>query len=310
MESESKPAETAAPSRERLYKKPPWLKVKLPVGENYRRVRGLVDHYKLHTICESGNCPNMGECWGAGTATFMILGNVCTRSCSFCAVATGRPKTLDLDEPKRVAEAVKLMNVKHCVITSVNRDELKDKGSEIWAATIREVKKLNPDTTIEVLIPDFKSDWDALQRVIDEGPEVISHNMETVKRLYRKVRPQAKYERSLEQLLRTKEAGARTKSGFMVGIGEEIEEAHELMRDLIDVKLDVLTIGQYLQPTRLHLQVDSFVTPEQFDAYREYGYALGFDYVESGPLVRSSYHSERHVARQRVSPINEAAPTA
>jgi lipoyl synthase len=300
MEHESSPAEIT-PSKERLYKKPPWLKVKLPVGENYRRVRNLVDTYKLHTICESGNCPNMGECWGAGTATFMILGNVCTRSCSFCAVATGRPRTLDLDEPFRVAEAVKLMNVKHCVITSVNRDELKDKGSEVWAATIREVKKLNPETTIEVLIPDFKSDWDALQRVIDEGPDVISHNMETVKRLYRKVRPQARYERSLEQLLRTKEAGARTKSGFMVGLGEEEEEAHELMRDLMDVKLDVLTIGQYLQPTRLHLQVDSFITPGQFDAYRDYGYELGFDYVESGPLVRSSYHSERHIAKTAVS---------
>jgi lipoic acid synthetase len=289
---------------ERLYKKPPWLKVKLPVGEKYRKVRNLVDTYKLHTICESGNCPNMGECWGEGTATFMILGNVCTRSCSFCAVATGRPRTLDLEEPLRVAEAVKLMSVKHCVITSVNRDELKDKGSEVWAATIREVKKLNPETTIEVLIPDFKSDWDALQRVIDAGADVISHNMETVKRLYRKVRPQAKYERSLEQLLRTKEAGARTKSGFMVGLGETEEEAHELMQDLIDAKLDVLTIGQYLQPTKLHLQVDSFITPGQFDAYRDYGYELGFDYVESGPLVRSSYHSERHVAQNRVLPIN------
>ena len=284
-----------AQSRERLYKKPAWLKVKLPVGENYRKLRELVDHYKLHTICESGNCPNMGECWGAGTATFMILGNVCTRSCSFCAVATGRPLSLDLEEPMRVAEAVKLMNVKHCVITSVNRDELKDKGSIVWASTIREVKKLNPDTTIEVLIPDFKSDWDALQRVIDEGPDVISHNMETVKRLYRKVRPQARYERSLEQILRTKDAGARTKSGFMAGLGETEEEVEELMRDLHTAKLDVLTIGQYLQPTHLHLQVDSFVTPEKFEQYRHQGYEIGFDYVESGPLVRSSYHSERHV---------------
>lgn len=304
LESSGQAAEVTIP-RERLYKKPPWLKVKLPVGENYRRVRNLVDTYKLHTICESGNCPNMGECWGEGTATFMILGNVCTRSCSFCAVATGRPRSLDLEEPFRVAEAVKLMSVKHCVITSVNRDELKDKGSEVWAATIREVKKLNPETTIEVLIPDFKSDWDALQRVIDAGADVISHNMETVKRLYRKVRPQAKYERSLEQLLRTKEAGARTKSGFMVGLGETEEEVHELMQDLIEAKLDVLTIGQYLQPTKLHLQVDSFVTPGQFDAYRDYGYELGFDYVESGPLVRSSYHSERHVGPKRVSPIDQ-----
>src|SRR6185503_17008597 len=201
------------PSENNRKAKPDWLRVKLPVGKEYAKVRQLVDQYKLHTICQSGNCPNMGECWGSGTATFMILGNVCTRSCSFCAVATGRPQTLDMDEPFRVAEAVKLMDVKHCVITSVNRDELKDKGSIVWASTIKEIKKLNPDTTIEVLIPDFKSDWDALQRVIDEGPDVISHNMETVSRLYRRVRPQARYERSLEQLRRTKEGGARTKSG-------------------------------------------------------------------------------------------------
>jgi lipoic acid synthetase len=291
----TQPEVIALPKRERLYKKPPWLKVKLPVGENYRKVRKLVDDYKLHTICESGNCPNMGECWGAGTATFMILGNVCTRSCSFCAVATGRPLIVDLDEPKRVAEAVKLMGVKHCVITSVNRDELKDKGSAVWAATIREVKILSPETTIEVLIPDFKADWDALKRVIDEGPDVISHNMETVSRLYRRVRPQARYERSLEQLQRTKEAGARTKSGFMAGLGETEEEALQLMQDLAAVNLDVLTIGQYLQPTHLHLQVEEFVTPEMFNHYRDKGYEMGFDYVESGPLVRSSYHSERHV---------------
>ena len=297
MDNDIKDTEKA-PVRERLYRKPPWLKVKLPVGENYKKVRQLVDNYKLHTICESGNCPNMGECWGAGTATFMILGNVCTRSCSFCAVATGRPKTLDLDEPMRVAEAVRLMSVKHCVITSVNRDELKDKGSEVWAATIREVKKQSPDTTIEVLIPDFKSDWDALQRVIDEGPDVISHNMETVKSLYRKVRPQAKYERSLEQLMRTKAAGARTKSGFMVGLGETDEEIKELMQDLHNVNLDVLTIGQYLQPTRLHIEIADFITPEKFIEYKELGLQIGFDYVESGALVRSSYHSERHIGKK------------
>ncbi len=288
----------STPIKERLYRKPPWLKVKLPVGESYKKVRQIVDNYKLHTICESGNCPNMGECWGEGTATFMILGNVCTRSCSFCAVATGRPQTLDLEEPFRVAEAVRLMNVKHCVITSVNRDELKDKGSEVWAATIREVKKQSPSTTIEVLIPDFKSDWDALQRVIDEGPDVISHNMETVKSLYRKVRPQAKYERSLEQLLRTKEAGARTKSGFMVGLGETDEEIEELMNDLHKAKLDVLTIGQYLQPTRLHIEIADFITPEKFNIYKDLGYKIGFDYVESGALVRSSYHSEKHIGRK------------
>lgn len=291
--AESLSSQTAHPKR--LYKKPSWLKVKLPVGENYRRVRQLVDNYKLHTICESGNCPNMGECWGAGTATFMILGNVCTRSCSFCAVATGRPQELDMEEPYRVAEAVKLMGVKHCVITSVNRDELKDRGSIVWASTIREVKKLNPETTLEVLIPDFKSDWDALQRVIDEKPDVISHNMETVSRLYRRVRPQAKYERSLEQLRRTKEAGARTKSGFMLGLGETHEEVIQLMQDLRAVNLDVLTIGQYLQPTHLHLQIEDFVTPEKFAEYKAIGDEMGFDYVESGPLVRSSYHSERHV---------------
>ncbi len=289
-----------APKKERLYKKPPWLKVKLPVGESYRNVRNIVDTYKLHTICQSGNCPNMGECWGAGTATFMILGNVCTRSCSFCAVATGRPKSLDMEEPYRVAEAVKLMNIKHCVITSVNRDELKDRGFGIWAATIREVKKLNPETTLEVLIPDVKGNWEALQMVLDEKPEVISHNMETVSRLYRKVRPQAKYERSLEQLRRIKESGARTKSGFMVGLGETDEEVFEIMRDLKAVGLDVLTIGQYLQPTHLHLQVETFVTPEKFDLYRDYGYEIGLDYVESGPLVRSSYHSERHVKSNRI----------
>jgi lipoyl synthase len=279
-------------------KKPDWLKVKLPIGESYRNVRKIVDDHKLHTICESGSCPNMGECWGEGTATFMILGNICTRSCSFCAVATGKPKILDLNEPLRVANAVSKMKIKHCVITSVNRDELKDKGSEIWAATIREVKKASLETTIEVLIPDFKADWDALQRVIDAKPEVISHNMETVKRLYRKVRPQAKYERSLEQLKRTKDAGVRTKSGFMVGLGETEDEILEIMHDLVNTGLDVLTIGQYLQPTPMHLQVEAFVTPEKFNFYREKGMEMGFDYVESGPLVRSSYHSERHVKSQ------------
>ncbi|MEX0968156.1 MAG: lipoyl synthase [Bacteroidia bacterium] len=276
-------------------KKPSWLKVKLPTGKNYQEVRKIVDDHKLHTICESGNCPNMGECWGAGTATFMILGNTCTRSCSFCAVATGRPKELDTGEPQRVAEAVKLMNVKHCVITSVNRDELKDKGSVIWAETIHEVKRLNPNTTIEVLIPDFRADWDALQRVIDEEPDVISHNMETVRRLYRRVRPQAKYDRSLEQIRRTREANMRTKSGFMLGLGETDEEVYELMEDLVKNGLDVLTIGQYLQPTALHLAVEEFVTPEKFEHFRKEGMAMGFNYVESGPLVRSSYHSERHV---------------
>lgn len=281
-----------------IVRKPKWLKIELPKGEKYRHVKKLVTENSLHTICEDGQCPNMGECWGEGTATFMILGNVCTRSCTFCAVATGRPKSLDTEEPHRVAEAVELMEVKHCVLTSVNRDELKDGGASVWASTIREVKKRSPQTTIEVLIPDFRSNWDALQLVIDEKPEVISHNMETVKRLYRKVRPQAKYERSLEQIKRTKAAGARTKSGFMVGLGETEEEVVEIMQDLHAHGLDVLTIGQYLQPSHLHLKVEEYVNPAVFKRYEEIGYEIGFDYVESGPLVRSSYHSERHVHPQ------------
>ncbi|MES2690606.1 MAG: lipoyl synthase [Bacteroidota bacterium] len=280
---------------EERVKKPSWLKVKLPTGENYRNVRKIVDEYKLHTICESGNCPNMGECWGAGTATFMILGNVCTRSCSFCAVATGRAQDYDLTEPMRVAEAIKIMGVKHAVLTSVNRDELKDKGSKVWADTIRLVKELNPATTIETLIPDFLSKWELLYTVIDEKPEVVSHNMETVKRLYRKVRPQAKYERSLEQIQKTKERGRTTKSGVMLGLGETQEEVLETMKDLVDHGCDVITLGQYLQPTKMHLNVERFVTPEEFEFYKEEGMRIGFKYVESGALVRSSYHAEKHV---------------
>ena len=280
---------------EERIKKPSWLKVKLPTGENFRNVRKIVDEYKLHTICESGNCPNMGECWGAGTATFMILGNVCTRSCSFCAVATGRAQDYDLSEPMRVAEAIKLMGVKHAVLTSVNRDELKDKGAKVWADTIRLVKELNPGTTIETLSPDFLSKWDLLYQVIDEKPEVVSHNMETVKRLYRKVRPQAKYERSLEQILKTKERGRRTKSGIMLGLGETKEEVLEVLQDLKDWGCDVVTLGQYLQPTKMHLNVERFVTPEEFDYFKEAGLNMGLKYVESGPLVRSSYHAEKHL---------------
>lgn len=276
-------------------KKPDWLKVKLPTGENYRNVRNLVDQFKLHTICESGNCPNMGECWGAGTATFMILGNICTRSCSFCAVATGRPTELDVNEPERVAEAIRLMKVKHAVITSVNRDELKDKGAGIWADTIRLVKQVNPDTTMETLIPDFKAQWDLLYQVIDEKPNVVSHNMETVKRLYRIVRPQAKYERSLEQIKRTRERGLRTKSGVMLGLGETKEEVYEVMDDLAAHGCQVLTLGQYLQPTKMHLNVEEFIHPDVFAHYKEEGLKRGIEYVESGALVRSSYHSERHL---------------
>ena len=276
-------------------RKPDWLRVKLPIGPDYKRVRKLVDEYQLHTICQSGNCPNMGECWGAGTATFMILGNTCTRSCSFCAVKTGRPSEYDEDEPRRVAEAIDLMQVKHAVITSVNRDELKDRGAEIWYQTVRQVKERTPATTIETLIPDTRGNWPALQRMIAGGQEVVSHNMETVRRLYRKVRPQAKYDRSLEQIARTKEAGKRTKSGIMVGLGEKPEEVYAIMDDLVAHGCDVLTIGQYLQPTKLHIEVAEFVTPEQFAEYKVVGLEKGLNFVESGPLVRSSYHAERHL---------------
>lgn len=282
------------PSARRI-SKPSWLKIDLPTGENYTRVKRIVREHKLHTICEDGKCPNMGECWGAGTATFMILGNVCTRSCSFCAVATGRPGAYDMDEPYRVAEAVKLMGVKHCVITSVNRDELKDKGATVWAQTIREIKKLNPDTTIETLIPDFKAQWDLLYMVLDEKPDVVSHNMETVERLYRIVRPQAKYERSLEQIARTSAYGARTKSGAMLGCGETHEEIEKLMDDLRAHNCDVLTLGQYLQPTKMHLNVAEYVHPDTFKHWEELGLSKGFRFVESGAMVRSSYHAEKHV---------------
>lgn len=280
---------------EQRRKKPNWLRVKLPIGPEYAKVRKLVDNYKLNTICESGNCPNMGECWGAGTATFMILGNVCTRSCSFCAVATGRPPEFDQEEPKRVAEAIKLMGVKHAVLTSVNRDELKDRGAEIWYQTVVETKKLSPETTIETLIPDVKGNWDALYRMIDAGQEVVSHNMETVQDLYRRVRPQAKYDRSLEELKRIKEYGKRSKSGAMLGLGETDEQVFKLMDDVAEVGLDILTLGQYLQPTKMHHEVIEYVHPDKFEFFKEEGLKRGIKYVESGPLVRSSYHAERHV---------------
>jgi lipoyl synthase len=284
--TESKPQRQARPE---------WLRVKLPIGEDFKKVRNLVDTYNLHTICQSGNCPNMGECWGAGTATFMILGNTCTRSCSFCAVKTGRPNEYDEDEPRRVAEAIKLMGVKHAVLTSVNRDELKDRGAEIWFQTVVNVKGLSPETTIETLIPDVKSNWEALERMISGGQEVVSHNMETVGRLYRKVRPQAKYERSLEQIKRTKEYGKRTKTGIMLGLGELKEEVYKAMDDLVENGCDVLTLGQYLQPTKMHIEVAEFIHPDVFAEYKEIGMAKGFKFVESGPLVRSSYHAERHL---------------
>jgi lipoic acid synthetase len=282
-------------AKEPRRRKPDWLRVKLPIGPEYKKVRSLVDEYKLHTICQSGNCPNMGECWGAGTATFMILGNTCTRSCSFCAVKTGRPPEYDEDEPRRVAEAIKLMGVKHAVITSVNRDERKDRGAEIWYQTVRMVKEMSPSTTIETLIPDVRATWDALERMISAGQEVVSHNMETVESLYRKVRPQAKYHRSLEQIKRTKAYGKRTKSGIMVGLGEKDEEVFKIMDDLVEHGCDVLTIGQYLQPTKMHLEVAEYVHPDKFKEYEEVGMSKGFDFVESGPLVSSSYHAERQL---------------
>jgi len=276
-------------------KKPSWLRVKLPVGEEYKHVRNLVDTHKLHTICESGNCPNMGECWGEGTATFMILGNICTRSCGFCAVATGRPLAVDWDEPQRVAEAIYLMKVKHAVITSVDRDEMKDGGSVIWYNTIKAVQALNPSTTLETLIPDFKAEEENIQRIIDAAPNVVSHNIETVERLTRTVRIQAKYWRSMQTLQILKKGGMRTKSGIMLGLGEQKEEVIQTMNDLRESQVDVITIGQYLQPTKKHLTVHRFVHPDEFAEFRQIGYELGFDYVESGPLVRSSYHSEKHV---------------
>jgi lipoic acid synthetase len=276
-------------------KKPKWLRVKLPIGENYKKVRSLVDQHKLHTICESGSCPNMGECWGEGTATFMILGNICTRSCGFCAVKTGRPDDVDVFEPGKVAHSVKTMGIKHAVITSVDRDDLKDGGSEIWVQTVKAVRKQSPGTTMETLIPDFAGNWENLQRIIDVAPEIVSHNLETVRRLTKQVRIQAKYDRSLEVLFRLKKGGMRTKSGVMLGLGESEEEVIETMQDLRSVQVDILTLGQYLQPTPKHLPVAEFITPEKFQEYKELGMKMGFRYVESGPLVRSSYHAEKHL---------------
>ena len=276
-------------------KKPSWLKVKLPTGESYKKVRNLVSEHKLHTICESGNCPNMGECWGAGTATFMILGNVCTRSCDFCAVSTGKPEEVDVFEPARVANSVKLMNVKHAVITSVDRDDLQDGGADMWVKTVSAIRRKSPDTTLETLIPDFAGKWENLQRIIEVAPEIVSHNIETVRRLTKKIRIQAKYNRSLELLLRLKKGGMKTKSGLMLGLGETEEEVIETMQDLRSVEVDILTLGQYLQPTPKHAEVKDFITLEKFDEYQKLGLKMGFRFVESGPLVRSSYHAEKHL---------------
>ena len=276
--------------------RPDWLRVKLPYGETYRKLVRLIDDNDLHTVCQSARCPNMGECWVAGTATFMILGDVCTRSCGFCAVKTGRPDPgLDYDEPRRVAEAARIMGLRHVVVTSVNRDERRDGGAPIFAETIRKVREDIPGCTIEVLIPDFRGIWDALQIVLDERPEILNHNVETVPRLYRRVRPQAVYERSLEVLQISHQQGLRTKSGIMVGLGETEEEVLALMEDFVRVGVDVMTIGQYLQPTKMHLAVEEFIHPDTFAHYKRIGERMGIEHVESGPLVRSSYHAERHV---------------
>jgi len=282
---------TTTPTR-----KPKWLRVKLPTGENYKHVRSLVDQYKLHTICESGHCPNMGECWGEGTATFMILGNICTRSCGFCNVATGRPLPVDWDEPDRVGRSIKLMKVKHAVLTSVDRDDLPDGGSILWAETIKAVRRISPGTTMETLIPDFRGNESQLDRILEAAPEVISHNMETVRRLTRQVRIQAQYDRSLAVLKYLKDNGAhRTKTGIMLGLGETVDEVRESLHELREARVDVVTLGQYLQPTPKHLPVQHFVEPEVFQQLEEEAKALGFIHVESGPLVRSSYHAEKHI---------------
>ena len=278
-------------------KKPEWIRVKLPTGKKYTELRGLVENYKLNTICTSGSCPNMGECWAEGTATFMILGNICTRSCAFCGVQTGRPSAVDWAEPEKVANSIKIMKIKHAVITSVDRDDLKDMGSIIWAETVNAIRRINPNTTLETLIPDFQGNTRNLDRIIEVAPEVVSHNVETVSRLTRKVRVQAKYKISLDVLRYLKDQGInRTKSGIMLGLGEREEEVLETLNDLREAKVDVVTIGQYLQPSKKHLPVHSFVTPDQFKMYETYALDLGFRHVESGPLVRSSYKAHKHIA--------------
>lgn len=292
MTTPSTPTPENAPQR---VPKPKWLRVKLPTGQAYKEVRDIVSEHKLHTICESGHCPNMGECWGAGTATFMILGNICTRSCGFCNVATGKPLEADPFEPGRVANSVKLMNVKHAVITSVDRDDLPDGGSEIWAQTVRAIRHQSPGTTLETLIPDFAGKWENLARIIQVAPEIVSHNLETVRRLTKEVRIQAKYDRSLEVLRRLRQAGIKTKSGVMLGLGESFEEVVETMDDLRSVDCQILTLGQYLQPSPKHLPVVEFIHPDTFAELKKIGLEKGFRYVESGPLVRSSYHAEKHL---------------
>ncbi len=277
--------------------RPPWLKVRVPGGDNYVRLKQMMRAKSLHTVCEEARCPNIAECWGAGTATFMILGDTCTRSCGFCAVKTGRPLPVDPDEPRRVAEAVRQMAVRHAVITSVNRDELPDGGASWFARTIHEIRRLCPGVTVEVLIPDFKGNKHALQQVIDARPDILGHNTETVPRLYRRVRPQAKYHWTLGLLAEAKRQHMRTKTGLMLGLGETLDEVIAVMHDLRRVGVDILTLGQYLQPTPNHLPVERYVTPEEFALLRRIGLEMGFEHVESGPLVRSSYHAERHIAQ-------------
>ncbi len=286
----------APPDHTQPGRKPPWLKVKLPGGHGYTRLRAIVDENRLHTVCESARCPNLGECWGRGTATVMILGDVCTRSCGFCHIATGRPPVLDLDEPRRVAQAAAKLNLKHMVITSVNRDELADGGSTIWAQTISAVRQASPTTRIEVLIPDFCGHWVDLDRVLAAKPDILNHNMETVASQYQRVRPQAKYARSLELLRRAKDQGFTTKTGLMLGIGEQPNELLQALKDIRAAQVDILTLGQYLQPTRDHLPIDRWVTPEEFAHWKALGLELGFTVVESGPLVRSSYHADEQAS--------------
>ncbi len=276
-------------------RKPPWLKMKMPAGPEFAKLYNLVNDHRLHTVCQSAKCPNMGECWAAGTATLMILGDVCTRSCGFCNIATGKPQSLDLDEPYRVGDAVRLMNLKHVVITSVNRDELADGGAAVWAHTIREVRRQSPGTSVEVLIPDFCGNWDALQLVLNEKPEILNHNIETIPRLYKTVRPQAKYHRSLKLLQIAKDQAFVTKTGMMLGLGEESHEIEAVLDDLVSISCDILTLGQYLQPSAQHLPVERWVHPDEFKQWKVRGEELGLRHVESGPMVRSSYHAEKQV---------------
>ncbi len=283
------------PMTDNIRRKPDWLKTKIPIGKQYLGVREIVEKNKLHTICTSGHCPNIADCWGRGTATLMILGDICTRACKFCNVKTGKPLPVDLKEPERVAESVKLMKVKHCVLTSVDRDDLDDGGASVWAETIRKIKEISPQTTIEALIPDFDGRKELIMQVVEAGPEVVSHNLETVERLTPLIRSKAKYKVSLEVIRIISESDARSKSGIMLGLGERREEVLQTMDDLLEVGCEVMTIGQYMQPTKRHLDVKEYVSPDVFEEYGKTGLEKGFKFIESSPLVRSSYHAEKHV---------------